>query len=138
MLVKEVMSTGIETVAIDASIQEAARKMAAEEIGCLAVRDGGTMVGVLTDRNITIRGVAEGRPPNTPVSEVMTKAVAFVRPDTDASEAARTMEASHIRRVVVLDDSDRLCGIVSIGDLAARVGEGELGARVLRNIHSTP
>jgi CBS domain-containing protein len=103
---------------------EAAQKMAALDVGPLPVCTGDKLVGMLTDRDITVRATAEGRDPKTTrVSEVMTPDVLYAFEDQDISEAARLMADHQIRRLVVLNRDKHLVGIVSLGDLAVQTGD---------------
>src|SRR5437763_11627541 len=115
------MTPGGEVIAPEASIYEAAEKMRHLDVGPLPVCDGERLVGMLTDRDITVRATAEGRDPKTTrVQEVMTPDVHYVYDDEDVQEAAQTMQQQQIRRVVVVNRDKRLVGIVSLGDLATR------------------
>jgi CBS domain-containing protein len=84
----------------------------------MPVTEGDRLVGMITDRDIAVRGVAKGHGPETPVRELMTRGVVCAREDDDVSEIARKMSEEQIRRLPVTDDQGRLCGIVSLGDLA--------------------
>jgi len=119
MRLSEIMTREVEVVAPDAPIAEAARKMQELNVGSLPVCDGQRLVGMVTDRDITVRATSGGRDPNaTRVRDVMTGDVTYCYEDQDVSEAARLMEEQQIRRLVVLDRNKRLAGIVSLGDLA--------------------
>ena len=133
MKIKDVMTRGVEVVRPDASLKDAALKMKTLDVGPLPVVDGDRLVGFVTDRDIVIRGTAEGRDPaTTRVREVMTDEVHLCYEDDDVTKAVRLMEAHNIRRVPVLDREQRLVGILSLGDLAnERSGEaGEVLADV--------
>ena len=119
MQIREVMTHGVEVVGPDATLQEAARTMERLDIGSVPVCDGERLVGMLTDRDITVRATAEGRDPaSTPVRDIMTQDVLYCFEDDDIQAAAETMQRAQIRRLVVLDRSKRLVGFVSLGDLA--------------------
>src|SRR5262252_3925739 len=119
MQLKEVMTPAVEVISPQASIREAAEKMRHLDIGPLPVCDGDRLVGMLTDRDITVRAVADGRDPvTTRVYEVMTPDVVYGFDDQDVQDAVRLMEQYQIRRLPVLSRSKRLVGIVSLGDLA--------------------
>lgn len=121
MLIQDIMTRDVEVVRPDTSLEEAAQKMKALDIGPLPICDGERLVGMLTDRDITIRAVAEGRDPhNTRVSEVMTPDVVYCFEDQEVGDAVRIMEQYQIRRLLVLNHDKRLVGIVSLGDLAVR------------------
>lgn len=135
MQLKEVMTSGVEVVSPEASIREAAEKMSHLDIGPLPVCDGDRLVGMLTDRDITVRAVAEGRDPvTTLVREVMTPDIVYGFDDQDVQDAARLMEQYQIRRLPVLNHSKRLVGIVSLGDLAVSPGNQPLASEVLEQV----
>lgn len=124
--VSEMMSRDVRTVKPDDSLQAAARLMAEIDVGSLPVCTGERIQGIVTDRDITIRGVAKGLDvASTAVREVMSASVEFCR-DTDTVEkAAEQMGRRQIRRLPVLDASDRLVGILALGDVAVKGDEGE-------------
>ncbi len=132
MLVRDAMTPRAETVGPEETLQAAAAKMRALNVGALPVRDDDHLVGMLTDRDLAIRGVATGRDPvHTPVREVMTPQVVWCFEDQDTLEAARIMEDKAIRRVMVLDRQERLVGILSVDDLAASARQERLAGEVL-------
>jgi CBS domain-containing protein len=101
----------------------------------LPVRSADQLVGMLTDRDITVRATAEGRDPKTTrVHEVMTPEVEYVFEDDDVSEAARIMMDKQIRRLVVLDRSKQLVGIISLGDLAVHAGDAHQAGQTLEGV----
>ncbi|HJZ53305.1 MAG TPA: CBS domain-containing protein [Gemmataceae bacterium] len=124
MQVKEAMTRGAECIRPDTTLQEAARKMRDLGVGPLPVcGENDRLVGMLTDRDIAVRAVAEGKDPTrTPVKDVMTQGVSYCYEDEDLSEAARQMGEKQIRRLAVLNRDKRLVGIVSLGDMAIRTG----------------
>jgi CBS domain-containing protein len=136
MRVTDVMTRGVECVRPGVSLQEAARKMRDLDIGPLPVcGDGNRLVGMLTDRDITVRAVADGLDPKTArVQDVMTPDIIYVTEDQDVTEAARLMREHQIRRLVVLDNDKRLVGIVSLGDLAVDTHDEELAGATLEAV----
>jgi CBS domain-containing protein len=116
--IKDVMTRDIETVAVDATLQEAARKMTAADVGPLPVLEGGRVVGMCTDRDI-IAWVASagGDTRSTTVRDIMTTEVDACSEDDDVREVARTMQEQQHKRLVVLDRNQQLVGIVSLADL---------------------
>ena len=131
MQLKEVMMPAVEVVSPEASIREAAEKMRHLDIGPLPVCDGDRLVGMLTDRDITVRVAAEGRnPATTTVREAMTPEVVYCFEDDSIRDAAQLMEQKQIRRLLVLDGAKRLVGIVSLGDLAAKIHDKPLAGDV--------
>jgi len=135
MLLKDVMTTSVEVVHPDATLQEAAQKMKDLDVGPVPVCDGERLVGMLTDRDITIRATAEGRDPKTtPVREAMTPEVVYCFEDQSVEEAARLMEEKKIRRLVVLNRNKKLAGIVSLGDVATSTGNERLSGEILKQV----
>jgi CBS domain-containing protein len=135
MQLKDVMTPGVEVIAPEASIYEAAEKMSHLDIGPLPVCDGERLVGMLTDRDITVRAVAAGRDPlTTPVRDVMTPDVVYGFDDQDIQDAARLMEQYQIRRLPVLNRSKQLVGMVALGDLAVHPGTQSVPAEVLEQV----
>jgi len=127
MKVGEVMSRHVRTVSASDTIQSAARQMADIDAGSLPVLDGETLKGMVTDRDIVIRAVGEGRSFDTPVSAVMTVDVACCFEDDDLEAAADQMASQQIRRLPVLDRKQRLVGILALGDIARRAKEKTTG-----------
>lgn len=116
--VREVMTAGVETVRPTDPIAEAATKMRQQDVGALVVLDeGGDVCGVVTDRDITVRAVAEGLQPTSTIGEIVSRDVTAISPDDTVAHAVRLMRDRSIRRLPVVADG-RPVGIVSIGDLA--------------------
>ena len=135
MQLKEIMTPNVEVIHPEATLQEAAQKMKGLEVGPLPVCDGEQLVGMLTDRDITVRATAEGHDPKaTKVQEVMTREVVSAFEDQDVTEAARLMEEHQIRRLVVLTRDQRLAGIVSLGDLAVHTRDEKLAGEVVERV----
>ena len=121
MKIAEIMSSDVQTVTPDQPIQEAARMMMSGDTGALPVGDGDRLIGMVTDRDITVRAIAEGRGPETPVREVMSEKLLFAWDDQDVEDVALQMSDAQVRRMPVLSrEGERLVGIVSIGDLATQ------------------
>jgi CBS domain-containing protein len=118
MKVSEVMTRDVQTVRPDQPVQEAANFMLSADAGSIPVADGGRLIGMITDRDIAVRGVARGYGPETPVRELMTDDLVIVRVDDDVEDAASKMSEAQVRRLPVIDEEERLCGIVSLGDLS--------------------
>ena len=135
MQLKDVMTPTVERIHKDATVYEAAQKMKTLDVGMIPVYDGDQLVGMITDRDITLRVAAEARDAtNVQASEVMTPEVIYCFEDQTIEEAARVMEKHQIRRLIVLNRAKRLVGIVSLGDLAThRQGQKAAGA-ALRGI----
>src|SRR5438046_4099256 len=127
MKIQKLMTPKVEVIHPDTPLQQAAATMKRLDVGMLPVCDGERLVGMLTDRDITVRATAEGRDPNsTRVREVMSPDVVYCFEDQDVQDAARVMEDRQIRRLVVLNRDKRLVGIVSLGDLAVHTEDEEL------------
>lgn len=124
MKVSEVMTREVATVRADQSAQEAATFMLQGDAGSIPVTDGDRLIGMITDRDITVRGTAQGRGPDTPVRELMSDGLVCAREDDDIEEVAMRMSEAQVRRLPVIDESENLVGIVSLGDLS-REAEGE-------------
>ena len=121
--VNQVMTTDPRTVAPDQPLVEAARAMREADVGALVVEQDGKATGILTDRDIVVRAIADGRDPNnTRVADVASEATVTVTPDQSASDAARLMREHDVRRLVVVQEG-RPAGIVSIGDLAVALDD---------------
>ena len=135
MKVNEIITHDPEVIRPETALIEAAQKMKSLDIGMLPVCDGDRLVGVITDRDITVRGVAQGYDPKTArVQEVMTPEVIYCFDDEDVKEAAEKMEEKQVRRLPVLNREKRLVGIVSLGDLAVRTGKEKLAGEVLERV----
>ena len=119
MKVAECMSPNVETVSSEQPIQEAAQFMLRADTGVLPVLDGGQLSGMVTDRDIAVRAVADGRGPDTPVRDVMTNDIVFVYDDQDLEDAALIMSDRQVRRLPVKSRQDeRLVGILSLADVS--------------------
>ncbi|TDB85403.1 CBS domain-containing protein [Actinomadura sp. KC216] len=124
--VSDVMTVEPETLPLDATLYEAARIMRDRGIGDVLVTYAGRLCGVITDRDIVVRAVAESRDTSlTPLGDVCTAELTTVRPDDDTGTAARLMSEQAVRRLPVVDDEQRPVGIICIGDLA--VADGHVG-----------
>ncbi len=136
MQVRDVMTKSVECVSPSISLQEAAEKMRNLDVGPLPVcGSNDRLVGMITDRDITVRAVAEARDPRTTtVKEVMTPDVAYCFDDQDVQDAARLMGEIQVRRLVVLNRDKELVGIVSLGDLAVETGDEKLAGKTLEDV----
>lgn len=137
MIISEVMTHDVRIATPDDSVQSAARIMESEDFGSLPVGENDRLVGMLTDRDITIRAVARGlAPQDCKVREVMSSDVKYVYEDEPVAAAARVMGDLHVRRLPVLNREKRLVGIVSLGDVAQTTPKGAGDA--LRLIAESP
>lgn len=123
--ISDIMTRDVRCVAPNDSMQRAAKAMEELDVGALPVWDGQNLIGMVTDRDITIRGVAEGKAVDSPVSEVMSTDVEYCFEDDQIDDVMEKMQGSQIRRVPVMDRQKRLIGMVSLGDLAIRTGAEE-------------
>jgi CBS domain-containing protein len=130
------MTRGAECVRPTTSLQEAARKMKDMDVGPLPVcGDNDRLVGMITDRDITVRAVAQACDPRTTtVKDVMTPDVVYCFEDQDVRDAAKLMQEHQIRRLVVLNRDKRLVGIVSLGDLAVETGDERLAGKTVEHV----
>lgn len=136
MQVREIMTQQVEAIPPNASIRDAAMKMKELDVGAIPVCDGQKLAGLVTDRDIAVRAVADGRNPSeTRVSEVMSPDIAYCFEDDDVERAAEVMERKQIRRLAILNREKKLAGIVSLGDISVRArGKKDTAAEVLEEI----
>jgi CBS domain-containing protein len=133
--VKDVMTPQVEWVTPDTTLREAAELMRTLDIGPLPVCEHDRVVGIVTDRDITLRATAEGLDPwTTRVREVMTPNVVSCYEDQDIEEAERVMKERQLRRLLVLDRDQRLAGIVSLGDLAVHADDAGMAGEALQGV----
>jgi CBS domain-containing protein len=119
MLVKEIMRPKLESILPSASLRDAAQKMRDMNVGSLAVWEDGRLIGMITDRDICCRGVADVYDPSrTAVREIMSREVSFCFTDDTVTHAVRQMEERHIRRLAVLNHDKSVAGFLSVDDVA--------------------
>jgi CBS domain-containing protein len=119
MKVKEIMHKGAESVTPDTPVQLIAKKMLDEDIGAMPVRRDGHIIGIVTDRDITLRAVASGRDLSVlTASDVMSTSVKCCRDSMEVDDAVQLMEIRHVRRLPVLNKRDKLVGMLSVGDVS--------------------
>ena len=139
MRVSEAMTTDVVTVSPKASLIEAARLMRDSDIGPLPVCEEGRILGMLTDRDITVRAVASGKAPgSTRVADVMSPEVVSCLESDNVRRAAEIMQSAQLRRLLVVNSDGRLAGIVSLGDLALQTGDEELTGETLERVSEPP
>jgi CBS domain-containing protein len=131
--VHEVMTPRPVSLPLDAPLTEAARLMRDEDVGDVLVTHDGLLCGLLTDRDIVVRAVADGGQPNRPVREIVTGAVVTATPEMSTREAAQLMGEHQIRRLPVVE-GERLVGIVSLGDIAVKEGKDSRSGDTLQSI----
>jgi CBS domain-containing protein len=135
MQLRDVMTRNVEEIAPEATLMEAAERMRSLDIGALPVCENDKLVGMITDRDIAVRAVADGQDPSRArVRDAMTGQLFYCYEDEDVREAAKLMEEKQIRRLPVFDRSGRVCGIVSLGDIATRVHDERLSGEVLEQV----
>lgn len=129
------MTAEVECIGPQASLQEAADRLRQLNVGSMPVCESDRLVGMITDRDITVRCTAEGKhPAQGRVQEAMTPSVHYCFDDQEVAEAAEQMRDHQIRRLCVLDRNKRLVGIVSLGDLALETGDNDLAGSTLERI----
>ena len=134
MKVQEVMTKNVEGIQPSTTISEVAKKMESLDVGVLPVMQGNKAVGILTDRDITVRAVAKGLDPDsTKAGQIMTKELEFCSQDEGVREAARHMQDNKIRRLLVNDSQGKVAGIIALGDLAVAANE-ELSGKTLEQV----
>jgi CBS domain-containing protein len=132
--IREVMTSDPRTVSADATLEDAAREMSQDDVGAVLVEDRGTLAGILTDRDIVVRAIAERRDPSsTKVGDIATRDVKALTPDQSVDDAIKLVREQNVRRIPVVQDG-RPAGIVSIGDLAIERDTGS----ALADISSEP
>jgi CBS domain-containing protein len=135
MQLRDVMTRDIQEIPPEATLKKAAETMRSLDVGALPVCENNRVIGMLTDRDIAMRAVAEGRDPNqTKVRDAMTGQLVYCYEDDTVENAAKLMEEKQIRRLPVMDRNQRLCGIVSLGDLATRNRDDRLSGEVLERV----
>ena len=133
MKVKDAMHAGTEWLPPSTPLVEIAKRMRDKDIGCVPIGDNDRLVGMVTDRDITLRAVAAGGDFNKMTArDVMTKSIIFCRETEELSDAVRIMEQKQVRRLPVINDQKRLVGMLSIGDVSHKSREmtGEVMAHV--------
>jgi CBS domain-containing protein len=131
MQLREVMTSNPVVLDPETTLREAAQKMRELDSGVMPIGENDRLVGMLTDRDITVRATADGKDPNTtPVRDVMSSEVIYCFEDDDLDAAARKMEEHQIRRLIVLNRDKRLVGIASLGDLAVHAPSDRLPGEV--------
>jgi CBS domain-containing protein len=127
MQIGEIMSSNVKLGSPNQSIREIARMMAECDCGAVPIGDNDRLVGMVTDRDIAVRAVAQGKSPDTPVREIMSQGVLYCYVDEDIDDVASNMADVKVRRLPVIDEGKRLVGIVSLGDIAMADGPQSSG-----------
>lgn len=138
MKVSDAMTSQVSTAAPTDTVRKVAQVMAHVETGAVPIVEDGKVIGLVTDRDIVLRVVAEGRSFDSPISEAMSEGeVQSVKEDDILADATAKMASHQIRRLVVLDDSGKLTGILSLGDVAKDYGAKQVG-KTLEDISAEP
>ena len=124
MKISDVMTTELETVTPEQTAKDAAGFMLSADTGSIPVCDNGKVIGMITDRDIAVRGVAEGLGPETSVRDLMSKDIICAHEDDDVASIAQKMSDSQVRRLPVVDANQKLVGMISLGDLSREADNG--------------
>ena len=130
MKVSKCMTRDVELVSPTQTIRDAAQMMAELDAGALPVQQDDRLVGMITDRDIAVRAVAQGKSPETPVRDVMSPELLYCFDDQEIEDVSRNMGEVKVRRLPVVNRDKRLVGIISIGDLALKEEEALTGSAV--------
>ncbi len=130
----DIMKTNPECLTQQQTVRDAACRMRDLNIGFLPICDGGRVVGVVTDRDIAVRCVAEGKPLDLPVTQVMSTQVVACRPEDDVRKAQQLMGQAQKSRLLVVDAKGQLVGVISLSDIAQQVGDADDVARTMREV----
>ena len=134
MKVRDAMHRGVEWVAPTTPVTRLAQLMSEHDIGAIPVGENDRLIGMVTDRDIVVRGLANGRDPaKLTARDVMTKGIIFCRDEEDLDDATRTMELKQVRRLPVIDRDKRMIGILSLGDVSSAC-EQDLSGEVLQAV----
>ncbi len=136
MRCREIMTKSVKTAASDSSLREVAALMRDGDMGAVPIVDDGKLIGIVTDRDIVVRGVADGMEASTPVRVAMTSELFTVRPEDFVFEALRLMGDKQVRRIPVVGDSGELAGIISMADVALETEDDLEIAETLEEISS--
>ena len=131
---KDVMSSDVKVISPDMTITEAARHMRDDDFGMMPVGENDRMIGTVSDRDIAIRAVAEGKGQGTKVREIMTEGIFWAFDDDTVEHAAKLMSEHQVRRLPVVNHDKRLVGIVALGDFAVDKSEIQPAAKALSKI----
>ena len=134
MRVKDIMTASVVSIESTDTIASAARRMSEDDVGALPILSDGRLVGIVTDRDIAVRGVATGISAQAPIRRVMSENVAICSPDDDIETVLALMSREQIRRMPVCSDREQLVGIVALADLAAHDPDKKEVAETLDDI----
>ena len=131
---KDLMSRDVQIISPDGTIKEAAQQMLKGNFGMMPVGEDDRMIGTISDRDIAIRAVAEGKDPSTKVREVMSEGIVWAYEDDSVDDAAKLMGDRQIRRLPIVNADKRLVGIVALGDFAVESADIEIAGEALSEI----
>lgn len=135
MKISEIMTVRFETIDSTSTLTDAARQMKEFNVGFLPVKEGAGLIGVVTDRDIVIRALAEKQNPgSTQVKDIISSDIVYCFEDDSIEDAVRLMEANQVRRLIVCRSDRTPVGIVSLGDIAVKAGEECLSGEALEQI----
>lgn len=137
--IRDVMTANPDCVSERDSLRDVARIMKDRDTGVVPVVDGRKIIGIITDRDIVVRGLAEGKNlENATASDLMTKHIRSVRDDASVNDALELMSSAEVRRVAVVDKNDDLVGIVSLGDISISTNKDDKVGKTIENISEAP
>ncbi len=135
MKIKDIMTTDVEVLSPDTLLVDCAKKMQEINVGAIPVCDGDKILGMVTDRDIVVHGIAKDMDvKTTAVTEIIQNTPVYCFEDDDISKASDLMKTEQIRRLIVVDQNKKLCGVVSIGDIAAKTQNEQLSGETLQDI----
>lgn len=132
----EIMTKNVRTAGPDASLREVAQLMREGDMGAVPIVDGGKLAGIVTDRDIVVRAISEGKGPDSPIREAMTTELFTVKPDDFVFEAVRLMGDKQVRRIPVVNNDGSLAGIIAMADVALEMEDEREIAETLEEISS--
>ncbi|MGP1615296.1 MAG: CBS domain-containing protein [Pollutimonas bauzanensis] len=131
---KDVMTHNVKILNPDATIKDAARQMRDGGFGLMPIGEHDRMIGVISDRDIVIRAVAQGSDPNTKVRDLMSDTIMWAYENDSVEQACKIMSQNQIRRLPIVNADKRLVGIVALGDLAVDAADTEAASQALSGI----
>ena len=131
---KDIMSPNVQVICPEATISEAAQKMREGDFGMVPVAENDRMIGAISDRDIAVRAIAEGKGPDTPVRDIMSECITWAYEDDSVERAAQIMSEHQVRRLPVVNREKRLVGIVALGDFAVESSDIRPAAEALAEI----
>ena len=131
---KDIMSPNVQVIRPEATISEAAQKMREGDFGMVPVAENDRMIGAISDRDIAVRAIAEGKGPDTPVRDIMSEGITWAYEDDSVERAAQIMSEHQVRRLPVVNREKRLVGIVALGDFAVESSDIRPAAEALAEI----